>query len=182
MANDISNGQVQAAARALCRNKFTDDAKGLCGLDLSNSPKSRCRHCDGADAARIENQARDALLAAALYDDASTEPYVSKGTPLTPLEAELLTILNEECLEVGIAVTKLLRFGKEINPRTNEPNINALSREMGDLDAMLDIVCQNQIADADLVSEGYARKIERLRKFLQKREGANVKGIPEVAA
>ncbi|WP_024341016.1 hypothetical protein [Bradyrhizobium japonicum] len=90
------------------------------------------------------------------------------GRPLTPYEREILTILQEECAEVIVAASKLLRFGAgNTNPSTGESNVRELSLELGDLQKMLSIVGGTDLADASQIEAGYLRKGRRLSRFLQ---------------
>ena len=50
------------------------------------------------------------------------------------MEHEALQILAEECAEVQVAISKIIRFG------TIESNIERLKCELGDLQCLIDIV------------------------------------------
>lgn len=71
---------------------------------------------------------------------------------------ELLVILNEECLEVGICVTKFLRFGKDSTFLKDNP----LEQEVGDILAILELLYKTGNLDMDLVSKYRDAKLERL--------------------
>jgi len=90
------------------------------------------------------------------------------GRSLTPYEREILTILQEECAEVIVAASKLLRFGMgNTNPTTNVVNSTLLALEIGDVVHMLQLVENAHIVDTDIVSEGILRKKRRLSVYLQ---------------
>lgn len=90
------------------------------------------------------------------------------GRPLTPYEREIVTILQEECAEVIVAASKLLRFGiGNTNPTTGEINTTELSLEIGDLEWMLLLVEEKGITDKPVIRAGMKRKRERLARFLQ---------------
>lgn len=97
--------------------------------------------------------------------------YIPNGTPCSELEKEVLTILMEECCEVAVAASKLIRFGKENRPddgpQAGIANSVVLGREMGDLMCMLDRVAQIKLIDEKDWCDGYGAKLERLRKFMQ---------------
>lgn len=95
------------------------------------------------------------------------ERYTPNGTPLTPYEDEILTVLMEECAEVIVAASKLKRFGKENRPDDGESNSRVLGLEIGDALQMFD---QAQIIGLILsvdITDGHARKKIRLKQYLQ---------------
>lgn len=102
---------------------------------------------------------------------AHLDRYVPNGTPLTPHEREILTILMEEAAEVILAASKLIRFGKENRPadgsNAGEANTRTLGLEVGDLRCMIARVALLQLTTSGDVSEGFQRKGERLLKYLQ---------------
>jgi hypothetical protein len=71
---------------------------------------------------------------------------------------ELLVILNEECLEVGICVTKFLRFGEDSTFLKDNP----LEQEVGDILAILELLHKAGNLDMDLVLKYRDAKLERL--------------------
>lgn len=92
----------------------------------------------------------------------------SDGRPLTAYEREILTILQEECAEVIVAASKLLRFGiGNTNPSTGKKNDEELGLEVGDLQQMVDKVILAQIVSRDHIIDGMVRKAKRLEVFLQ---------------
>lgn len=57
---------------------------------------------------------------------------------MTPQQHEVLTILQEECAEVIVEVSKIKRFGIEQND-------NRLGKELADLQVMIDLVFEKGI-------------------------------------
>jgi hypothetical protein len=80
---------------------------------------------------------------------------------------EILQILQEECAEVIVEICKIMRFGPDqCKPNSDETNIMALQKELGDLQAMIELlvkakvgVTSNGIADAKKV------KFEKLKQW-----------------
>lgn len=92
--------------------------------------------------------------------------YVSPHALPSPCERELLTILIEECGEIIQAATKSLRFGAEDGyPGTDRTNRDDLSREIGDLFAMSDMLAG--MLNGALIAERRASKPEKVLRFLQ---------------
>lgn len=107
------------------------------------------------------------------------ERYVSAYPLPTPRERELLDILQEECLEAAIRVSKALRFGlDETQPLDKHPppdelgltNRERLGLEIGDVTEMIETVSRAGIVDPDDVSKGERRKRAKLKEFLQSEE------------
>lgn len=95
-------------------------------------------------------------------------PYKSVGTPVTPHEREVLEIVQEECAEVIVAVSKILRFGKDdVNPSTGVSNTREFGLEIGDLEAILGVALVLRLFRNPDVMDGRARKYERLNQFMQ---------------
>lgn len=97
------------------------------------------------------------------------------GRPLTDYERETLTIFSEELAEVAlecnaviVKMSKLLRFGvSNTNPVTMLKNHVELSKEIGQLLAMLDRTAALPFYDAEAVQCGYKEKVEKLPTFTQ---------------
>lgn len=106
--------------------------------------------------------------------EARTEKFTPQdGRPLTPYEREILTILQEECAEVIVAASKLLRFGLgNTNPDTKVINTTELSLEIGDLCHILDKANDAGIIIEEVVDAGMLRKERRLAQFLQTGQSA----------
>lgn len=93
-----------------------------------------------------------------------SERYNFPGKPLTDREREALEILQEECAEVIVAASKLLRFGKESFKDYGE-NKEALALEIGDLQEMIEIAGQLQLISVVNVTRGRVRKKDRLKIY-----------------
>jgi len=81
-------------------------------------------------------------------------------------EKEVMDILQEECAEVIQAVSKISRFGidnfKPGKPKTNREH---LEEELGDMLAMIDILCSMGVIDLDKLRVAKLAKIEKLKKW-----------------
>jgi len=79
---------------------------------------------------------------------------------------EVMDILQEECAEVIQAVSKISRFGldnfKPGKPKTNREH---LEEELGDMLAMIDILCSMGVVDLDNLRHAKRAKIEKLKKW-----------------
>ena len=97
-----------------------------------------------------------------------TDRYVSRHEKPTPYEREVLTILQEECAELIVQISKALRFGLgDGYPGKDETNYEAIGREIGDLDAMILLAAQNDLYSSDARTDASREKLERLKKFMQ---------------
>jgi precorrin-6x reductase len=96
------------------------------------------------------------------------EKFVSPGTMPTAFEAELLTILIEECAEVQQRATKVLRFGiDEIQPGQFADNTQRLSYEVGDLLAVIDKCMDAKLINENIVAAQVPIKLQKMVKFMQ---------------
>jgi NTP pyrophosphatase (non-canonical NTP hydrolase) len=79
---------------------------------------------------------------------------------------EVFNILQEECAEVIQAVSKCERFGID-NFKPNKPKTNRehLEEELGDMLAMIDILCGMGVVDLDHLRVAKLAKIEKLKKW-----------------
>lgn len=94
------------------------------------------------------------------------DKFVSPEHPPEGLDRELLTILAEECCEVGQRVSKALRFGlMEIQPGQPLSNAERISEELGDLLATAEEM--NDMIDWQIVENSKAAKREKLARYLQ---------------
>jgi NTP pyrophosphatase (non-canonical NTP hydrolase) len=96
------------------------------------------------------------------------DKFVSPGTPCTPHQHELLTILVEECGEVTIRATKAKRFGlDETQPGQKWTNTQRLAHEIGDVLTMIKYVPRHcGVTDED-IAHGMHRKEQQLARYLQ---------------
>ena len=92
---------------------------------------------------------------------------ITKLGKITATEAEILGILQEECAEVIVAISKINRFGwNSCHPDTpNFTNREHLTEELGDLLAMVKILCDKEIIDQNLLISAAEYKITKLLKF-----------------
>lgn len=79
---------------------------------------------------------------------------------------EVMNILSEECAEVIQAVSKINRFGldnfKPGKPKTNREH---LEEELGDMLAMIDILCSKGVIELDNLRVAKLAKIEKLKQW-----------------
>jgi NTP pyrophosphatase (non-canonical NTP hydrolase) len=79
---------------------------------------------------------------------------------------EVMDILQEECAEVIQAVSKISRFGLDNNkPGVPKTNREHLEEELGDMQAMIDILLEKEIIDRASVEAAKHAKIDKLRKW-----------------
>lgn len=76
-----------------------------------------------------------------------------------PLEQELLTVLMEECSEVSIEASKIIRFGDSQN------NLKNLEKEIGDLMCMVELLLENNMISVEKIEERSKIKREKLKIF-----------------
>jgi NTP pyrophosphatase (non-canonical NTP hydrolase) len=79
---------------------------------------------------------------------------------------EVMDILQEECAEVVVAVSKISRFGidnyKPGKPKTNREH---LEEEIGDVLAMIDIMLEFNVISLEHLEIAKVAKIEKLKKW-----------------
>ena len=82
------------------------------------------------------------------------------------IDKEILDITQEECAEVIVAISKINRFGLD-NFKPNKPLTNRqhLEEELGDLMAMINIVCDKGIASYANVELAAHAKIKKLQQW-----------------
>jgi NTP pyrophosphatase (non-canonical NTP hydrolase) len=98
----------------------------------------------------------------------NTIKFVSPESPPEGLDRELLTILAEECCEVGQRVSKALRFGlSEVQPGQPLTNTERISEEVGDLIAVVETLTGRGILSKEDISEAIRKKYTKLEKYLQ---------------
>jgi NTP pyrophosphatase (non-canonical NTP hydrolase) len=86
---------------------------------------------------------------------------------LTPQQAELLTLLAEECAEVIQAVTKIQRHGlNSRNPSTGEHNVAALNRELGQAQLAKNLLFRAGVVCMRSTLEAHDAKLEVIQKYL----------------
>jgi|TARA_R110000796_G_scaffold199775_1_gene315909 NTP pyrophosphatase (non-canonical NTP hydrolase) len=72
---------------------------------------------------------------------------------------ELLTILQEECAEVIVEVSKIKRFGQD------QQNIDRLTKEVGDLVCMLELLQEWEVVSYSAVEDARQEKLLKLAKW-----------------
>jgi NTP pyrophosphatase (non-canonical NTP hydrolase) len=79
---------------------------------------------------------------------------------------EVLCIAQEECAEVTQAISKIFRFGWDsCHPETGISNKDHLEVEIGDLQAMIDILIEKSIISDSNVNAARIAKKEKLKKW-----------------
>ncbi len=79
---------------------------------------------------------------------------------------EILDILQEECGEVIVEVSKCRRFGIDsVHYKTGELHQHMLEQELGDVLAMIRLLIEHGAVSADALEAAGERKIEKLRKW-----------------
>ena len=75
-------------------------------------------------------------------------------------ESEMLTILMEECAEVTIEASKLIRFGCG-----SKENLERLEKEVGDLMCMIDLLHAHDMISWTNVDEYSNAKYNKLKQY-----------------
>jgi NTP pyrophosphatase (non-canonical NTP hydrolase) len=78
---------------------------------------------------------------------------------------EILQILQEECSEVIRAASKIIRFGESGVTPSGETNIAHLEEELGDLQAMIQLLHEYDMVSYTNIDEYAQKKIEKLHKY-----------------
>jgi NTP pyrophosphatase (non-canonical NTP hydrolase) len=79
---------------------------------------------------------------------------------------EVLDILQEEAAEVIQAVSKIRRFGWDNkHPESDQNNLEHLEEELGDMQAMIEILMEMGVASWGNVTVAKRAKIEKLKKW-----------------
>ena len=85
---------------------------------------------------------------------------------MKPQVQETLDILQEECAEVIVEVSKCRRFGVDsLHYKTNLPHSTMLENEIGDVLAMIDILIDQGIISSDRLELAKQRKKEKLKQW-----------------
>lgn len=80
---------------------------------------------------------------------------------------EILTILQEECAEVVVEVSKCFRFGPDqMLQGADLSNIQRLEKELGDVMAMVELLvdCKIGVTDQGII-EAKMKKFEKLKQW-----------------
>jgi len=79
---------------------------------------------------------------------------------------EVMDILQEEAAEVIQAVSKIRRFGADNRKHGEGPtNLEHLEEELGDMLAMIDILCSMGAVEIDNLRVAKIAKINKLKKW-----------------
>lgn len=79
---------------------------------------------------------------------------------------EALGILQEECAETVVVISKIRRFGLDTEYQRGEgTKRTALTKELGDILALLGVLIKQGIIKEDELHQAAKEKIEKLKKF-----------------
>ena len=79
---------------------------------------------------------------------------------------EAMDILQEECAEVIVAISKISRFGADnFKPGKPKTNREHLAEELGDLQAMIDLCIKFNLVGSEQVSVAADNKITKLKQW-----------------
>ena len=80
---------------------------------------------------------------------------------------EILTILQEECAEVIVEVSKCFRFGPDqMMEGMNITNMERLQKEIGDLQAMIELLVDNKVGvTTQGLKEAKKAKFQKLKQW-----------------
>ena len=79
---------------------------------------------------------------------------------------EILDILQEECAEVIVEVSKCRRFGIDSQHyKTQVPHREMLEQELGDVMAMIKLLLEDGVITVEGIEAAAERKIEKLHKW-----------------
>lgn len=79
---------------------------------------------------------------------------------------EILDILQEECAEVIVEVSKCRRFGVDsVHYKTGQSHRSMLEQELGDVLAMMRLLVESGVVSMDALEAAGERKIEKLHKW-----------------
>jgi NTP pyrophosphatase (non-canonical NTP hydrolase) len=79
---------------------------------------------------------------------------------------EILDILQEECAEVIVEVSKCRRFGLDsVHYKTGELHQAMLEQELGDVLAMIRLLIEQGVISVEALEAAGERKLEKLRKW-----------------
>lgn len=80
---------------------------------------------------------------------------------------EILIILQEECAEVIVEISKCFRFGPDqMMQGLEETNIQRLQKELGDLLAMIELIMENNVGITHQgLQEAKKAKFKKLKQW-----------------
>jgi NTP pyrophosphatase (non-canonical NTP hydrolase) len=77
---------------------------------------------------------------------------------------ELLTVLMEECAEVIVECSKIIRFG-ESSVYEGKTALDNLEKELGDLQCMVDLLHNEDMISMNKLDEYADKKLQKLKKW-----------------
>lgn len=81
-------------------------------------------------------------------------------------EQLILHILQEECAEVIVAISKINRFGlHSFHPNGTKSNLDNLEEEIGDVLAMIDLLLKQGVINEKNLEFATKAKFEKLKKW-----------------
>lgn len=86
---------------------------------------------------------------------------------MTPAQQESLDLLQEECGELIVIISKVKRFGL-MSENPEQPGVSAQNRliqEMGDVIALIDLVCKTHTINPLEVDQARLLKFQKLNKY-----------------
>lgn len=80
---------------------------------------------------------------------------------------EILQILQEECAEVIVEISKIMRFGPDqCKPNTDVTNILQLQKELGDVQAMVELLVKAKVGvTSNGIADAKKAKYEKLKEW-----------------
>lgn len=94
--------------------------------------------------------------------------FVTPAKLPTPFEAELTTILIEECMEASIRASKASRFGfSEVQPGQPHSNADRLGHEVGDIFYVVELMLEHGLLKQEDINAGRVSKKRQLRTYMQ---------------
>ena len=80
---------------------------------------------------------------------------------------ETLIILQEELIESAQVISKIFRFGPDqIVPNTDTTNLHRLTQELGDVEAMIELLLDLQVGvTREGLDEAKQKKFEKLKQW-----------------
>ena len=80
---------------------------------------------------------------------------------------EILSIVQEECAEVIVEVSKCMRFGPDqILQGTDETNMQRLQKEIGDLQAMIELLVDQKVGvSLKDINKAKRKKFQKLKTY-----------------
>jgi len=76
---------------------------------------------------------------------------------------EIMGILQEECAEVVVAVSKVRRFGLDKSYKEGGSQRDHLTQEVGDVMLMIELLVEQGVLTVDEIDRAKQRKAEKLK-------------------